>query len=233
MSNKIAAIIPVRGGSKGIKNKNLQQIEGASLIEWTVRQLIDSQSTIEIYASSNCEEILSHAADAGAKPILRPDNISGDVASSESAVIHCLEHIENLPDLVIFPQVTSPFRPTDCFDKALAQFAKESLDSMLSVVASDYFIWQSEPAPHAINYDPSNRPMRQQRTPEWIENGSFYIFKAKEFLEHRNRLFGKIGMFEMHGLGARIDINNHEDLYLARLFAEKEAASRSLGCESL
>lgn len=224
MKKKVVAIIPVRGGSKGIPQKNLTKLGGRTLIEWTLDLLLESTCIDDIVFTSDDPQILNFLKSFPVIGVKRPDEYATDTASSESAIKHALEALPYLPETVIFPQVTSPFRPSGIFDKAYHFFVEKNFDSMLSVVENDYFIWREAPEIMPLNYDYRNRPMRQSRPKEWIENGSFYIFKSAEFLKENNRLFGKIGLYPMHNPGAMIDINTHQDLSLAEKYLQNESA---------
>ena len=224
MRNKVVAIIPVRGGSKSIPYKNLIKLGDKSLIEWTLESLKESKCIDQIIFSSDDPKILDYLSQFSLTAIKRPLEFSTDTASSESAIKHALESLPELPEVVIFAQVTSPFRLVGTFDKAYQIFTEEGYDSMLSVVENDYFIWRETPTFSPLNYDYKNRPMRQQSLKEWIENGSFYIFKASRFLTENNRLFGKIGKFPMDHLGAKIDINTYDDLSLAEKYLQEEGS---------
>lgn len=215
MSINVVAIIPARGGSKGITNKNLQKINNKTLIEWTVADL-RSSGLNNIYLSTNDINIAQHGEGIGLKVIYRPETISGDFSQSEEAILHVLETLHDKPDTVIFPQVTSPFRLPNTFKEALFFFEEGDYDSLFSSVLNDYFFWTEEEGRLiSKNYNFQNRPMRQQRKTEWIENGSFYIFKYKGFADNKNRLFGKIGTYTMNNFGSNIDINDERDLKLA------------------
>ena len=155
----------------------------------------------------------------GAKTINRPDNISGDFASSEAAWMHAIKIIErdsNI-DLVFAPQVTSPLRETKDIDGAIEQILKSDSDSLLSTVEiEDFFIWKQgfEKKPESLNYDYINRKPRQEIEKKYLENGSFYIFKPKILKDTNNRLGGKILLYKMEK-HKMFQIDNEEDILLS------------------
>ena len=111
--NHIAAIIPARGGSKGIPNKNIINFCGKPLIAWSILQALAVEKISSVWVTSDSEEILEIAQSYGALAIKRPSEISGNDASSESAWLHAINYIEGLGkkiDLVIGMQATSPLR---------------------------------------------------------------------------------------------------------------------------
>ena len=107
-------IIPARGGSKGLPNKNMYPINGKPLIEWTLEQAKISKYLDKIIVSTDDNNIMDLAKRKGAKIIERPMNLSGDNASSESALIHSIDILNrkfnSQPDIIVFLQATSPLR---------------------------------------------------------------------------------------------------------------------------
>lgn len=193
--SKIIALILCRGNSKGIKNKNLIKFSGKPLLYWTIKSLKSSKLIKEIYVSSDSKKILNFASQQKVKTILRPKKISKDNSKSEEALLHSIKHLNLLSGIIIFPQVTSPLRPKNIFDKAINQFKKKKLDSLFSSTIVHSFTWEKKKDILTPNYNYKNRPMRQEFNNLYQENGSFYIFKTKGFLKEKNRLFGKIGTY--------------------------------------
>lgn len=217
----ILALIPARGGSKGIHLKNIYPLAGKPLICHTIDQAKKCKKISRIIVTTDDESIAEVSRTCGAEVIKRPDNISGDFASSESALIHSLKILqkqdEGLPDLVVFLQCTSPLRqPTD-IDAAIATLLESRADSLLSVSPSHRFLWsETDAGAMSINYDFRNRPRRQDMEPQYVENGSIYVFKPQGLLETENRLFGKIALYKMDEQSA-IDIDTTLDMKLAEL----------------
>jgi N-acylneuraminate cytidylyltransferase len=211
----IHSIIPARGGSKGIHNKNIIDFCGKPLIAWTIEQCLSSKYVSNVWVTSNSQEILDVAEKYGAKTIRRPDDISGDLASSELAWIHAIEVIQKDMeiDLVLAPQVTSPLREVKDIDSAIELFQKEKYDSMFSAsVAEDLFFWEeSNTGIDSVNYDYKNRKRRQDFKEQIIENGSFYLFKPEVIINNNNRLGGKIGFSKME-FWKMFEIDNAEDM---------------------
>ncbi len=111
---KTLCIIPARGGSKGIPHKNLRVVAGRPLIAWSVDVACEAQLLERVVVSTDDAEIARVARDSGAEIVDRPAELAGDTASSESALIHALDVLQEqegyVPDLVVFLQPTSPYR---------------------------------------------------------------------------------------------------------------------------
>jgi N-acylneuraminate cytidylyltransferase len=199
----VVAIILARGGSKGILGKNIIDFCGKPLIVWTIEQLKQSRGINSIWVSSDSEKILSISKDCGAETIHRPAELSSDVATSESGWLHALDYIENkvgCVDLVVAPQVTSPLREPSDIERGLKDFQKQKCDSMFSCsIVKGLFYWEraQNGTLKSINYNYKNRKRRQDISQQYVENGSFYLFKPEVLRKFDNRLGGKIGVIQM------------------------------------
>jgi N-acylneuraminate cytidylyltransferase len=218
MARKTLAVIAARGGSKGIPHKNLLDLCGKPLLAWTVLQARAAKGVDVVAVSSDSDQILAAAEAAGAVGVRRPDDISGDLASSESAWLHALDAIDarlGRFERIVALQATSPIRESSDIEKALETFDHERLDSLLSVCeVEDYFNWRiGADGPEPINYDFRNRRMRQQIEKRYLENGSFYVLVPSLLREQSNRLGGKIGfhVMERHKM---FQIDRPEDVTL-------------------
>ena len=196
----IIALIPARGGSKGIPKKNIKLFNGEPLVNHSIKYAKNCNLIDEIYVSTDDEEISLISLKAGASVIKRPINISGDNATTESAIKHTLKSLSKKPDIIVLLQPTSPYRPKGSLQEALDKFIDNDYDSLLSISPTHRFIWSIDKKNNLkASYDFLKRPRRQDlKTSEinFIENGSLYIFKYESFLLSENRLGGKIGYVE-------------------------------------
>lgn len=213
------AFIPARGGSKGVPKKNIKVLLGKPLIAWSIEQALDSKLIDRVIVSTDCPEIAKIAMEYGAEvPYMRPESLSNDTATTESAMLHCCEYLterNELPELFILVQCTSPIRSKESFDLAITDFRNKNLDSMLTVSESHRFTWKNTSYPEA-SYEYKNRPRRQDIKPEdqdYLETGSFYITKTQALVESKNRLTGKIGMF-ITPENESYEIDNHTDFII-------------------
>jgi len=213
----IAAIILARGGSKGIPGKNIIDFCGKPLIRWTIEQLKCAHGIDSIWVSSDSEKILSVGKDCGAETISRPAEFSSDSAASEAGWLHALGYIEDKTgpvDIAVAPQVTSPLRDGMDIERAISDFRAQKCDSLFSCsIAKDLYFWEKDPegALRSVNYDYKNRKRRQDIPEQYIENGSFYLFKPEVLRKYNNRFGGKIGMTVME-FWKMFEIDSMEDL---------------------
>jgi YrbI family 3-deoxy-D-manno-octulosonate 8-phosphate phosphatase len=227
---KVLAIIPARGGSTGIPRKNLQPLAGKPLIAHTVEAAVGAKAVGRVIVSTDDTEIAEAARRYSAGVVARPPEISGDTASSESALLHALDLLKNTegyePDLVVFLQCTSPIRWPDDIDNAVQALLDSEADSLLSVSPSHRFLWRVEDNEvQSANFDYQHRPRRQERSPEYVENGSIYVFKPWVLREFNNRLGGKIALYEMD-YWSSFEIDTLEDLALCEWIMQRQLRDR-------
>ena len=199
MKNMRVAIIPARGGSKGVPRKNVRLVAGKPLVAWTIEAARNAQSVDKVIVSTDDAEIARVSESYGARVIQRPPEISGDTASSESAILHVLGVLEAegaLPDTVIFMQCTSPLTESEDIDNCVRKYEESEADSAFTAKEFFYFIWKQMPdgSMDGVNHDRRFRPRRQDREPQYEENGAIYVMNTQGFLKAKHRFFGKIAM---------------------------------------
>lgn len=218
-AERVVAIIPARGGSKGIPRKNLIEFAGKPLLVHTIEHARMASEISEVIVSTDDSRIAEVATLNGATVVGRPAEISGDEAPSESALTHVLDFLKARdgvdPDLVVFLQATSPIRPPGSISRAIAELVKEGVDSSFSAYSTHGFVWRlDEGDPVSVTYDYRHRPRRQDAPDHVIENGSIYIFRPWVLRETGNRLGGRIGVFLMDSLFSH-QIDDVEDVEVA------------------
>jgi len=223
------AIIPARGQSKRIKNKNLSEINGIPLIAHTIKHAVQSKGISEIYVSTDCEEIARVSDKYGAQVIHRPKEISDDLSSSESALLHALDYRKSNglkdPEYVVFLQCTSPIRKPNDIDNAIKNIIDSGANSLLSVCDNKRFIWKNENENGAsINYDYMDRKREQDMEKQYQENGSIYIVQTSHLRETNNRLGGKISFYEMD-YWSSFQIDEPEDFELIAWIMSRKTTS--------
>ena len=199
----IACVVLARGGSKGIRGKNLADFCGKSLLAWTLEQALAAARIDSVWVSSDSDRILDLTRSLGAGTIQRPAALAGDGASSESGWLHALDVLEGegrAIDLLVGPQCTSPVREAGDFDRAIERFEAEGLDSLFSATLLPHFnFWRQDGQGRltSFNYDYRRRGFRQDQPAQYLENGSFYLMKPEILRRHDNRLGGRIGVYCM------------------------------------
>lgn len=215
----VIAVIPARGGSKGIPLKNLQTVGGVSLVARAVKAAEACQIVDRVYVSTDSDEIAFEAEKYGATTIKRPPEISGDEASSEDAIRHAIGSIENV-EVVLFLQCTSPFTSPDDLSKAAELVTTGTFDSVLSVVEDHSFGWELQGEVLCpIGHDMKDRKRRQDLPIKFVETGAFYAFRSREFLQSGSRFHGRVGHVETEKY-LNVDIDEPKDLVFANKLAK-------------
>ena len=228
-NKKIIAIIPARGGSKGIPKKNIVNFCGKPLISWTILAAKKSKKISAVYVSTDSKEISDISEKYGAEVIYRPKKISGDSSSSEEALKHAIEEIykknSEKIDYVVFLQATSPLRETADIDNAIQKIISEKADSLFSgAELGDFYVWKKmKNCVDSLNYDYKNRKRRQDFENQFVENGSIYIFKPETLFKYNNRLGGKIAISDMD-LWKSFEIDDMQGLEFCRLLFKTKIA---------
>ena len=199
MSN--IGIIPARGGSKGIPRKNVRSLCGKPLVAWVIEAALASGHLDRVVVSTDDTEIAQLSQRYGAEVVMRPAELADDKASSESALLHALDWLEQaegyVPDLLVFLQCTSPLTLAEDIDGTVQALLNEQADSALAVAPFHYFLWQQDSSGDAagINHDKRVRLRRQDREPQYQETGAVYVMRTQGFRQARHRFFGKTALY--------------------------------------
>jgi N-acylneuraminate cytidylyltransferase len=235
---KNIAIIPARGGSRGLPGKNIHPVAGRPLLAWTVSQALQSERIDRVFVSTDDPDIASVARAFGAEVIDRPPEISGDCASSESALLHAVERLEGEQEirigLVVFLQATSPLRKPGDIDRAIERFETEGADSLISVTRlDDLTLWERQAHGwESVNFDYRNRGMRQERAPQYIENGSIYLVTPEVLRSLGNRIGRNLAVYEME-FWQTWEIDSIEEIDLIEYYLyKKKLAIRDSGSDN-
>jgi CMP-N-acetylneuraminic acid synthetase len=200
---KILSVIPARGGSKSIPRKNILILAGKPLIAYTIENALQSKYINRVIVSTDDNEIASVSRKYGSEVIIRPESISGDAASSESALLHVLDYLDNLenykPDLLVFLQCTSPLTTSGDIDGTIDSLIKNVSNTAFSATYFNYFIWEkcADGGVKGINHDKTIRQLRQERTDQYLETGAVYVMKVEGFKKARHRFFGTTSFYIM------------------------------------
>ena len=205
------AFIPVRKGSKSIINKNISPVNNKPLIYWTT--LAAQVSNLDkVYVSTDGKDIKKTVEEFGfnkVEVIPRSEYSSSDTATSETALIEFCENYKF--DNVVFLQATSPLTTAVDINKALEKYLNSDKKSLISAVKRSQFIWGVNGEP--LNYNPQNRPRRQDWDGYYIENGAFYISSRENILKSQCRITPPVDFWEMNDK-TLFEIDNPQDIEL-------------------
>ncbi|MFG2119178.1 cytidylyltransferase domain-containing protein [Streptomyces sp. NPDC048710] len=230
---RVLAVIPARGGSKGVPAKNLAPIGGVPLVARAVRECLATRLVTDVVVSTDDQAIAAAAREAGAEVVLRPAAIAGDTATSEAAVLHAMDAHEALHgapvDVVLLVQCTSPFLVREDVDGVAGAVAEQGADTAVTVAPFHGFVWRhSDEAGEGgfgVNHDKSFRPRRQDRPQDFLETGAAYAMDAAGFRKHQHRFFGRTELVRTDP--ARVlEIDDPHDLARARALAPLFDADR-------
>ncbi|WP_336205148.1 N-acetylneuraminate synthase family protein [Nonomuraea sp. LPB2021202275-12-8] len=213
---RVLAVVPARGGSAGVPLKNLAPVGGIPLVARAVRACLRAELVDEVVVSTDHAGIAEAAAQAGARVVDRPAELSGATASSESAVLHALDELGDDPEVVVLVQCTSAFINPDDLSAAVRTVLDGQADAVFSGLPTHEFLWTTTGA--GINHDPSLRPRRQDLEAQVRETGAFYVMRTAGLREHGHRFFGEVAVQEVPSRHA-VEVDTPEDLEIVRALA--------------
>lgn len=191
------AVIPARGGSKGIPNKNIRPVGGVPLVARSVRAALGAGLNA-VAVSTDSDAVAEIASRAGAEIIRRPAEISGDAASSESALLHaldCLTQAGRSFEALVFLQCTSPFFDASDIRAVLDPVLEGRFDSAFSATEDHGFLWRisTDGLAEGINHHhAAPRRRRQELEPQYRENGAIYVMRTALFRQAGHRFCGRV-----------------------------------------
>lgn len=219
MNKKILAIIPARGGSKGIPRKNIINLENKPLIAWTIEASLKSKYITKTIVSSEDDEILDIAKKYKADIIKRPIKLSLDTTATEPVIKHTIDTLKNNKeefDYIILLQPTSPLRNTKHIDEAFKSFFENNSTSLISVKEIDNKILKAfkENQNGFIEGISNNKypfQRRQDLPKTYLSNGAIYIIRIDDFLKNNSLFTDKTISYVMDNISS-MDIDNKDDL---------------------
>lgn len=223
---KAIAIIPARGGSKRLPNKNSLFLGGIPLIAHSILFAQKNSAILdEIYVSTDDEKIKKTALEYGAKVIDRPLSLSGDFEPTVTAIQHVLDTISFTPLHVIVLQPTNPLRPENLLHDAFEAYENSSSDSLFTVSRNHQKLGK------IINHSfiPFNYAIGQRSQdlePLYFENGLLYITQTK--LIREGKIFSENSLpYEVNHIFTTVDIDTQDDLDYATYLINKSSRLRS------
>lgn len=221
--SKTIAIIPARGGSKRLPKKNIRLLGEIPLIAHSILYAQQHDFISEVYVSTDNEEIKKVALSFGAIVIDRPENLSGDLEPTVSALKHVLENIEEVENVILL-QATNPLRPEKMLAEAFQIFQEKNCDSLFTVSQNRHKLGKiNHNKFQPFNYEIGQRS--QDLEPLYYENGLLYITKSnlikKDIIISENAY-----PYQINHIFATVDIDTQEDFeYAAYLYSKKLKAN--------
>jgi CMP-N,N'-diacetyllegionaminic acid synthase len=229
---KILAVIPARGGSKGVPNKNIKDLNGKPLIKYTAEVALKSHYLDKVIVSTDDVKIAQISESIGLEvPFIRPDNLAQDKSPTLPVITHALDFYKNLGqefDAVCLLQVTSPIRTIEFLNNCLEKFISSGADSLISVLEIPHHFnphWtfkENEEGNLSIATGEKNIITRRQELPNaFYRDGSVYITKSEVLLK-QNSLYGEKISYIINPAKDNVNIDTPEDWRLAEeYFIEK------------
>jgi CMP-N-acetylneuraminic acid synthetase len=189
---KVLVVIPARGGSKGVLKKNIKMLGDKPLIVHAIDCAKKSKSATKIIVSTDCEEIAAIARQNGCNTIIRPEDLSTDTSNVVTAVEHVYKELNEIFDIIILLQPTSPFRTSDDLDTIVSMFEQDkTIDGVISVIPTQdmhparmyNFLSNDEMVPFLSDGETSRR---QDLKPVYYRNGCFYAVRTAAFFNEKS-----------------------------------------------
>lgn len=225
---KIVGFIPVRGGSKSIPFKNIKSFCGKPLVYWMIEALHNCNEVSNIVVATDSieiEDVVNKFNLPKVSIYRRSIENASDTASTESVMLEYINSENSVlkeDDIFILAQATSPLTHYNDVNNAINLFLSNKYDSVLSCVRYKRFFWNNDGS--SKNYNYLSRPRRQDFEGELMENGALYINKVSNILKYKNRLYGKIGIYEMPEFTS-IEIDEEDDWIIAEKLMKKHLLS--------
>ena len=220
----ILVVIPARGNSKGLLNKNIKLLNGKPLIYYTIEAARDVFKDFQICVSTDSKKIKSVVEKTGLTiPFLRPSNLAEDNSSQREVILHAIEYYEKEKDFeidyIVLLQPTSPLRSSRDIINALKLYSK-NIDMIASVKETTsnpyYVLFEEDKKKFLKKVKKSNFVTRQSCPKVWELNGAIYIINKKSIVNSEMNKFKKKKKYVMNNYSS-IDIDNILDFKIAEL----------------
>ena len=223
---KTIAIIPARGNSKRLPNKNLLFLGGIPLLVHSILFAQRNPSIVdEVYVTTDNAAIKKVALEYGARVIDRPDTLSGDFEPTISCVQHVLDSIPDAVESVVLLQPTNPLRPENLLQEAFERYHSTDADSLFTVTRNHQKLGKIE----NNCFEPYNYTIGQRSQDLellYFENGLLYVIKANLIREGKIVSENSIP-YEVNHIFATVDIDTQDDLDYAEYLIKKSSRLRS------
>lgn len=213
---KLAVLVPMKGHSERVPNKNLREFNGRPLCHWILNTLRATPEIDEIVVNTDSPEIGSEAEKFDATVIDRPERLQGNYVPMNDIILHDVERID--ADLYLQTHCTNPLLRSGTISDAVAMFQEnESCDSVFSVTSLQTRLWDDNCRP--INHERDQLQRTQDLDPVFEENSNIYLFTQDSVESRENRIGDRPMMFSMEEEEA-IDIDEPIDFRIAEFLHE-------------
>ncbi len=220
----VVAIIPARGGSKGIPDKNLREVGGLPLVRWPINAARQSKLIDVVYVSTDDPRI-ADIAQHGATVINRPARLATDESFTPPTIVHAIESIAPQPEIIVVLQCTTPFtNATDIDAAVMLLLDNATADCVVSVCRDARFQLRIAPTGLGVDwdwltFDRSREEIRRQDLPDtYCLNGGIFAYRTEAFLAHETMCFGDM-RFRIMPEERSIEIDTPYDLHMAQATA--------------
>lgn len=221
---RILGIIPARSGSKGLKDKNIKELNGKPLMAYTIDAALKTKVFDKVIVSTDSELYANIAEIYGAESVIRPSNLSQDISSTLDVIEHTLLNEIEEYDYFVLLQPTSPLRNCNHIMEALEKLIETNSISVISVCEAEHSpqLMSTLDASMSMNgfIEKGNNKRRQDLKTFYRLNGSIYIMKTKEFIKTKN-FYGENSLAYVMDSLSSIDIDNEIDFSVAEHLATK------------
>ena len=223
-NKKVLAVIPARGGSKGVPRKNIRVIANKPLIGWTIQEAKKSKYIDQLVLSSEDNEIIKIAKEWGCEVVYRPGQLAMDDTPGIEPIIHVLNCLPGF-DYVVVLQPTSPLREVVDIDKCIEALSQSDSSSCVSVCRpskSPFWSYTMDMADHLLPLMDGKLITNRQQLPKvFVLNGAVYVAETKYLMEKRTFMYEMTIGYEMP-LERSLDIDTEMDLEICQYFLNKK-----------
>lgn len=212
---KVLAVVPARGGSKGIPRKNVRLMAGKPLIAYVLTALRQAETVGRVVVSTDDEEIRAVALRYGAEVIARPAALAGDAVTLDPVIAHAVEQVEAggyLPDVVLTVQPTSPLLRPETIDRAVRLLVESGAETVISVVNETHLAWGYDAEGRAVPL--YERRVNRQQLPQRLKETGGVFASRRDIVTPQGRIGRDVRLLELDPIEG-LDIDRIADWWVA------------------
>jgi len=214
---QLVALVPMKGHSERVPNKNLRNFNGRPLCQWILNTLSHTPEVDEIVVNTDSGRLADETRAFNATVLNRPQRLRGDHVSMNKIILHDVAETDG--DLYLQTHCTNPLLCSDTISEALSMFKESDCDSIFSVTPLQTRLWDEDGVP--INHQRDELKRTQDLPPLYEENSNLYLFTNKSIKRCENRIGNNPTMYPMDEREA-IDIDEPIDFMIAEKLHQKK-----------